>query len=1085
MQPQLAYQKIIQRLREVRDKENRTATLFGFFFSVLLSAGIAILFSLIENIFHFGTTARAVVFYFSLGSFAGLFLWCVGRPLLKLFGVGKRDSEEEIALNVGNYFPHVKDTLRNAMELLREREKTAKMYSTALIDAALLDIYETIAPLDFTLTVDTTRLKKIQKKFSVVAVIVAANAILFPTFFLSPLYRILNYTQNFEAPHSVIFHILPGNKEIVKGESVPVTIRVEQNGISSLKNVAKKSLTLFRRQQGQVNFESLQLRANVAGEFVTEFSLIKNSLWYYAQFEEAKSDEFSISVLDRPLLLNFQLQLMPPRYTKLPAQTLENNVGDVATYKGTQIAIAISSSKKIVRAHLVFSDSTKLPFTISDNNATLNFSLTQERSYHVEILDNDSLCNADPIEYQLKIIPDEFPRIAILAPGKNMDSDQTMELPLQMRMRDDFGLTRLRLAYKLVHSKYSPPATDFSFEEISFPPGFGLNGEMWYRWNFSDLSLVPEDVVQYYTEVFDNDNISGPKSGKSETYLLRLPSLEEVFADVEKNQNQTIESLSNAFQEAQQLNKEMQKLQQELKKRPDKLDWMQKKKAEELAKKYEEVKQKTQQASQQLDQMMHQMQQQQLLSQETMQKYEELQKLMKELDSPEFREALKKLQPEQQPVTPEQMKEALKNFQMNEEQFRKALERMMELMKRIAMEQKLDELLKRTEELIKKQKEVQEQTKNTAAKKQAESLSKKQDEVEKQTDKLEQESKELTEKMKELADEMPVDKMQQANENLEKSNPQQSMQKSKQQMQSGQMSQAKQSQQQAQQSLEQFKQDLQNAQKEMRENQMQQIAKELQKQLENALELSQQQEGLRNATQQLDPNSQRFRDNAEEQNQMRDNVNDVANALSQLGKKSFAISPEMGKALGDAMKQMESALNGMEGRNPGMSAQQQSAAMGSLNKAAAMMQQSLQGMQGGSGGGMGMQGMMQALGQMASQQQGINQGTQGAMGQGGGMTQEQAAAMSRLAQQQGALGKSMSELSGEARASEEMSKLLGDLDNIAKEMQEVVKDMEQGNVNENTIRKQERILSRLLDSQRSMRERDYEKRRKAEQSKTA
>jgi hypothetical protein len=47
-------------------------------------------------------------------------------------------------------------------------------------------------------------------------------------------------------------------------------------------------------------------------------------------------------------------------------------------------------------------------------------------------------------------------------------------------------------------------------------------------------------------------------------------------------------------------------------------------------------------------------------------------------------------------------------------------------------------------------------------------------------------------------------------------------------------------------------------------------------------------------------------------------------------------------------------------------------------------------------------------------------------------------------------------------------------------MKEVVKDFEQKDINPNTIRKQERILSRLLDAQRSMRERDFEKRRKAE-----
>ena len=46
-------------------------------------------------------------------------------------------------------------------------------------------------------------------------------------------------------------------------------------------------------------------------------------------------------------------------------------------------------------------------------------------------------------------------------------------------------------------------------------------------------------------------------------------------------------------------------------------------------------------------------------------------------------------------------------------------------------------------------------------------------------------------------------------------------------------------------------------------------------------------------------------------------------------------------------------------------------------------------------------------------------------------------------------------------------------------MQEVIRDMKDKNVDENTLQKQERILSRLLDAQRSMRERDFEKQRKS------
>ena len=61
--------------------------------------------------------------------------------------------------------------------------------------------------------------------------------------------------------------------------------------------------------------------------------------------------------------------------------------------------------------------------------------------------------------------------------------------------------------------------------------------------------------------------------------------------------------------------------------------------------------------------------------------------------------------------------------------------------------------------------------------------------------------------------------------------------------------------------------------------------------------------------------------------------------------------------------------------------------------------------------------------------------------------------------------------------------MLGDLNRVAQDMREVQTDLVQGNVNPETLRKQERILSRLLDSQRSTRERDYEKTRRAESGK--
>jgi hypothetical protein len=175
----------------------------------------------------------------------------------------------------------------------------------------------------------------------------------------------------------------------------------------------------------------------------------------------------------------------------------------------------------------------------------------------------------------------------------------------------------------------------------------------------------------------------------------------------------------------------------------------------------------------------------------------------------------------------------------------------------------------------------------------------------------------------------------------------------------------------------------------------------------------------------------------------------------------------------------------MEDRNPAGSSARQGEAMSSLNRAAETMQSALNSMMQGGRGGSGMAGLLARLGQLSGAQGGINDQTKEAMGQGQGqgLTQEQQAAYGRLAGGQAAVQKSLKELADEAKNSGDFSKLLGNLDDIAKQMQEVQTDLEQNNVNPNTIQKQERILSRLLDSQRSMRERDYEKRRQAQTGK--
>jgi len=250
---------------------------------------------------------------------------------------------------------------------------------------------------------------------------------------------------------------------------------------------------------------------------------------------------------------------------------------------------------------------------------------------------------------------------------------------------------------------------------------------------------------------------------------------------------------------------------------------------------------------------------------------------------------------------------------------------------------------------------------------------------------------------------------------------------------------------------------------------MQQTLNALRRATNDMLELSKREESLKQQAQAAPTNSPQLRQNAQDQMRAMQDLQNVIRGLGELSKRSFAITPEIGRSIGEAMAHMRGSLEALEGRNGYGASQEEGLSMSALNKTATQLQGAMQNMmQQGSGSGMG--GLMQQLQMMAGQQQSINAQTQ---------SMQQAAEAGRLAVEQEAVRKSLEQLNKEAQASGEQKKMLGDLDKIAEEMKEVVQNLSQNNVSPETLRKQERILSRLLDASKSMRERDYEKKRKA------
>jgi hypothetical protein len=137
-----------------------------------------------------------------------------------------------------------------------------------------------------------------------------------------------------------------------------------------------------------------------------------------------------------------------------------------------------------------------------------------------------------------------------------------------------------------------------------------------------------------------------------------------------------------------------------------------------------------------------------------------------------------------------------------------------------------------------------------------------------------------------------------------------------------------------------------------------------------------------------------------------------------------------------------------------------------------------------SSGSCAMPNLSQQLQQMAREQAGLNGLTEALRRQlqEYGLSQEQRAQMERLSGEQGQLADGVREVAEMERQLENGERLLGDLEQLAGDMERVVQDLDAGLVNEETLVRQERILSRLLDAHNSARQRDFSTRR---QSRTA
>ena len=924
-----------------------------------------------------------------------------------------------------------------------------------------------------------------------------------------------SFSFAYPTPASIAYgmlEVMSGDTSILAGDDV--VVRVRDHGRLA------PEMTLRFNDTGDL-WKVRQLEPETGAmpyEYSFRLENVRDKTVYRFESMGRSTPDVTIEVVQRPIVNAFRLRLVPPDYTGREPVTLEDGRGDAIALLGTRIEVSGTSSQPLQQAFLVPGEDedgavtlpAPLPMQIDGTDFHADFTLRSDVRYHFEIADRLGHANSDPVTYKLGVIADRAPYVELRDPQADAAIPKSLQVSLAIYAADDFGISRMTLKYtrqregdELDSSEKSlnlplrgATATDLDGKPLG--PGPAPEILKLFEWNLTGENLFPGDFISYYVEVEDNDAFSGHKTARTPTYRLRLPTLGEIYAKIQEEDDSRMTNLEEVLEKGHEVSEKFEELARELKKNPE-MDWQKKQEIDRTLEKQRELAKKVEDIAEGMEKELERMEEQQLVSEEIAQKMEQIRNLMQEVDNETLQKYMQRLQEAMQQISPEEIQRAMEEMQLSQEEFLKRLERTKSLLEQLKREQELDALVERVAELLERQEQLTERTdqltpdeaqsksEEDAAKKESQDAEGKSPQPEK-SEELARDQSDLAEDTQEVEKELDEmakafeqngqEQLKEPNQETQQEKPSEEMQNATQQLQKQQPQSAQQNQQNAERRLRSLYEQLMDAQMAMAQNMMAQMAEVLSKAARQSLDVSFRQETL---SRELAPlgDYEGTGDLARSQQALRQATERIVDGLDEVAKQNIGMPTHIIELFGAALTKMDQGVDAFEKGNGLAGRVRGEEAYAELNRAVIELNRSARSCMSGCSGS-GMPGSQQRMGQTMQKQQQLNDATRQfaeRLPNPQSLTPEERAQLSQMLGQQRSIA---GELRDIERQAAEQRDLLGRMDKMQEDMQEVIEDMESEELSEETLRAQERIVSRMLQAQRSLHKRDYNKERESE-----
>lgn len=483
--------------------------------------------------------ARAAMLASILGG-TGFLVWrFIATPLLR------QPDDDAVALTVEKARPQFRSRLISSIQFPRPGV-IAPGTAASLARMTIAETEELARPMDFTEAIPTREFQK-TSMWAVAVLALSLFAFMYGGQVTIDLLKRAFLSSTLVPRHTRV-DVLTGDTRIGRGD----TLRVE----AVARGVIPRAGRLVVRMSGR-RTQEFSLERDKEGRFARSLENVQQSFDYTVKLNDGVSRAHHVEVVPRPTTASIECEQIFPAYTRLP--NAKRALGDLSILAGSRLKLTAMATRDVQEAaiHLA-SLSNDVPIQINATNrrelrAEFGIPAKGLTGFSVDMVDTSGMESRDAAVYRIDVIPDRAPKVRIGYPDRREELvTRAAVQPIGFEASDDFQIAKARLRYRVGE------AEDAEIKTIELELGTNVVKQMRnvYEWSIRDFQppLVEGTRIEYWLEMEDNNDVTGPGLGATEHQLLRVVSESEKRADLLNRAGDFIGTINDVAGDQEKLN---------------------------------------------------------------------------------------------------------------------------------------------------------------------------------------------------------------------------------------------------------------------------------------------------------------------------------------------------------------------------------------------------------------------------------------------------------------------------------------------------------------------------------------------------